>query len=463
MKIVVTNIYAILETDDTELKKALSTKYKCRVPGYQYTPQYRRRSWDGYKQFFSPVTGKFRSGLLPLICKDLDYLEREYTVEDQRTKVSTLDTDIKTLTLRDYQKTLVKDVLDKKRCVLKAPTGSGKTVILAAILKALEGKTGLIFFNKKQLLHQTYKFLTEHGLDVGVAFGDGVDIKPITLCTIQSIDKVLSTHLKTSQFIIFDEIHEFAKGKLSEKVLKSFPEAYFRIGMTATPPSERYAFLNLISTLGLVVEEVTAENLIEEGHLTEPLIQITSLPSLAEVRDGMPYPEVYNKYIIENESRNNAIADLATSILEKPTKNPQKILILTKNLEHAKLLHKLIPGSYKLEGKDSLTDRESVLTKFRDSAESSVIIGTIIFQTGVDIPELTHLINARGLKSEIATLQALGRTLRKHKTKSKVFIYDYIDKAPYLEQHSVARVKSYQSLNFEVEIDGTPIKKRSTN
>jgi superfamily II DNA or RNA helicase len=58
------------------------------------------------------------------------------------------------------------------------------------------------------------------------------------------------------------------------------------------------------------------------------------------------------------------------------------------------------------------------------------------------------------LKSEIATVQALGRTLRKHENKSKVFIYDFIDRAPYLGKHSIQRLRAYKSLNFEVDIHG---------
>ena len=114
----------------------------------------------------------------------------------------------------------------------------------------------------------------------------------------------------------------------------------------------------------------------------------------------------------------------------------------------------MLPGSYKLEGKDSLIQREKMLGEFINTKKPVIMIGTIIFQTGVDIPELTHLINARGLKSEIATIQALGRTLRKHKNKQKVFIYDFIDKAPYLEKHSHKRINSYKSLNFEVKTNG---------
>ena len=137
------------------------------------------------------------------------------------------------------------------------------------------------------------------------------------------------------------------------------------------------------------------------------------------------------------------------------------MLILTKNLRHAEILRNLIPGAYKLEGKDSLESREEILNKFIHDSSSSVMIGTIIFQTGVDIPELTHLINARGLKSEIATIQALGRTLRKHDSKKEVFIYDFLDKVPYLSAHSHSRLLAYKSLNFNIKTHGKTHKKRT--
>ena len=78
------------------------------------------------------------------------------------------------------------------------------------------------------------------------------------------------------------------------------------------------------------------------------------------------------------------------------------------------------------------------------------MIGTKILQTGINIEEITHLINARGLKSEVATIQALGRALRKHKSKKQVYIYDFMDDAKYLQAHSKARKKYYTQENHEV-------------
>jgi superfamily II DNA or RNA helicase len=73
-------------------------------------------------------------------------------------------------------------------------------------------------------------------------------------------------------------------------------------------------------------------------------------------------------------------------------------------------------------------------------------------QTGVNIEEITHFINARGMKSEIATLQALGRALRRHDSKDVVYIYDFLDKEKYLSDHSVARKRHYEKEGHTVKI-----------
>lgn len=445
MKILVDNIYSFLITDDTELKKALEKKYSAKIPGYKYTKQYKSRGWDGTKKFFSSRTGRFGSGILSSIIEDLAYLNRDYTVEDNRTPSPALSPYLSGIEYRDYQKELVEMALEHRGCIVKSPTGSGKTIVLGGILKALEDRTGLIFFTKKQLLLQTYEWLKGQGFDVGIAFGDGVDIKPITLCTSQSIHKVTHTHLNTSEFIIFDEVHEFSKGKLATKIIKSFPKATYRIGMTATVPKERLALMNLRSFLGPVLSEVDVLGLVEEGFLTPPEVHFQKMP---EYKDhsllNTSYQEVYDSYITNNTTRNEKIENICKGI------SVGKVLILVKNLKHLETLKTLIPESLSLEGKDDLTTRKSTIQKFV-SRKKSILIGTTIMQTGIDIPEITHLINARGLKSEIATLQALGRALRIHDTKDKVYIYDFMDEVPYLNTHSKKRLAAYKSLHLEIK------------
>ena len=445
--IIINNSLSILKTDNKKLLTTLEKKYSAKVPGYNYSAAYRKHGWNGEKKFFSSKTGKFGTGLLSHIEEDLTYLGIDYKIEDSRNATHSDDIELPGITLRDYQESMVRSALKAKGCIIKAPTGAGKTLILGGILKALEGKTGLIFFTKKQLLKQTYDDLRKWGIDVGLAFGDCVIIKPMTLCTVQSIDKVIDTHLKTSDFIIFDEVHEFAKGKVATKVIKSFPNAAYRIGMTATVPRDPMSRLNLISGLGRVIEEVDAKGLIDDGFLTEPIIQIIPMKDTGTVEDTeLSYREVYEKFVTENDIRNNMIVELT----EKIQKNRSRTLIIVKDLKHAEILHQRIPNSFKLEGKDDLATRKKTINAFKDD-KVSVLIGTTIMQTGIDIPEITHLINARGLKSEIATLQAMGRALRIHKSKNQVFIYDFFDRAPYLEKHAKERIKSYKSLGLEIK------------
>ena len=56
------------------------------------------------------------------------------------------------------------------------------------------------------------------------------------------------------------------------------------------------------------------------------------------------------------------------------------------------------------------------------------------------------------MKSEIATLQALGRALRRHDSKQKVFVYDFLDKEKYLADHSRARKRHYKREGHEVVV-----------
>ena len=443
MKIIVKNVTSLLKTDNEELLSILRKKYSAKIPGARYSPAY-RRGWDGVKYFITEK-GKFGTGLLPFIEHDLISADLDYSIVDERDPlIDSPCIKVEGLEYRGYQEKLIEQALSAGMGLIEAPTGAGKTIVLAGLLKALEGKHGLIFFTQKSLLEQTYEFLTKYGFDVGRVYGDGTDIKPITLCTVQSVHKVLDSHLDTSEFIIFDEVHEFSKGKLTTKVIKSFPKANYRFGMSATMPRERMAKLNLISYLGSIISDVDVQGLVEDGFLTPPVVTFVNLPEYTDhsLLDST-YVDIYDSHIINNTVRNGKIKKICSNVKEG------KILILVKNLKHLEILRELIPEALTLEGKDDISTRKSTISTFKNE-KHSVLIGTKIMQTGIDIPEITHLINARGLKSEIATLQALGRALRIHESKTKVNIYDFNDMVPYLKEHAASRRRAYKSLKIKV-------------
>ena len=456
MKIEVNTLNSRLITDNPKIIDALYRLYAEKVPGYQYSRAYKNKHWDGFTHFVSKL-GIFKTGLLSRVLEDLNKVganpEVEYT--PSLPSITPNDWELKNFKYYDYQRDFILKAIEEHRGIIKSPTGSGKTLIMAGLVKALAGRKMVILFNAKQLLTQTYEFFTKNcNLDnIGLCCGEGYIYGDTMLCTVQSIEKILDTHLKETEVLMVDECHEFANGKTTLAAIRAFHKAQYRIGFTATPQSFHIPKYNLEGALGPVWEVVDTSGLIDSGKLTKPVIQLINRPYNASgIDDNMSYTEVYHSYISANDSRNNIIKDIVNEIKQKNKKS--RILILTKSLDHGRALEDLLrDGDVQfLEGATSLGERYKSIAKFRRATGSSVIIGTKILQTGINIEEITHFINARGMKSEIATLQALGRALRRHETKEKVYIYDFMDKEKYLKEHSYSRKQHYEKEGHEVII-----------
>ena len=156
MEVHVNTINSTLVTDNPKLIRALVELYSFKVPGAEYSPQYKRHSWDGKKKFFSKK-GQFKTGLLERVLEDLKKVEASPKILDNRKIViDHKDYDLEKFTYYDYQEKTIQKALEKKRLVVKAPTGAGKTLIIAGLVKALEGKKMVLLFNAKQLLTQKY-------------------------------------------------------------------------------------------------------------------------------------------------------------------------------------------------------------------------------------------------------------------------------------------------------------------
>jgi len=455
MRIHVNTLKSRLDTDNPELLDAIYRLYSEKAPGYQYSAAYKRRQWDGNVHFVSK-NGTFRTGLLSRILVDLKKIncEPEIIYENSIKEEKTNDWQLSKFTYYDYQEALILTALKEKRGIVKAPTGSGKTLIMAGLVKALAGRKMVLLFNAKQLLTQSYDFLTKTcGMDnIGLCFGEGYIYGDIMLCTVQSIEKILDTHLEEAEVLMVDECQEFGNGKTTLAALNAFPRAVYRFGFTATPPSDSIPKLNLEGSLGPVWSFVNTAELVESGKLTKPIIQLIDRPyTCSGLDEDMSYLEVYETYIVNNELRNNIIKEIVNDIKKQNKKS--RILVLTKSLAHGRALENLLGDNCEfLQGCDSIGERYNAISRFRGCGDTSILIGTKILQTGVNIEEITHFINVRGMKSEIATIQALGRALRRHDSKDKVFIYDFMDKEKYLREHSNARKRHYTKEGHEVII-----------
>jgi len=452
MKIRVGIIDSLIETDNPQIIKVLSDKWAFPVQGYQFTPAYRRRGWDGKKRFITPA-GRFKTGLLPAILEDLAKINctpeiiKEYLIGGKRT----FQTSIKEFKLFDYQEKAVGDAIKSERALILSPTGSGKTLILASLLTAFPDKKVVVLFDERSILTQTFDYLTKKcGFkDVGINLGGDYKNGRIMLSTVQSIEKIFDSHLNESEVLIVDEVHKFCRGEVAVAAIQSFPNASYRFGFTATLPDDPIGQLTLRGAFGSIITTKTTQDLISEQKLAKPVIQIIEYKDdLSEQDMTDSYANLYEKFIVNSKKRNRLIIDLAAKI---SASNPTaKVCILVKNLAHLEILRRAIPNSYTLEGINSISERKESIKGFIKSKDAAFLIGTKVLQTGINIEEITHLINARGLKDKIPTIQGLGRGMRKMDGKSSVMVYDFMDEIPYMNDHSKQRIKHYRKEGHDI-------------
>ena len=162
------------------------------LTGSEYNPKYVQGKWDGKRHLFNKRDHRFPTGLLAPVLKVLKENKINYSAKDLRTiPKPTLKIKSPKISLRNYQKTAIEKALEHKRGVLEMATGSGKTMVAAAIIAKLN-HPAVFFVHTRELLYQTKEFFEQIlGTDIGQV-GDGVvQIHPVTVATIQTVIRAL--------------------------------------------------------------------------------------------------------------------------------------------------------------------------------------------------------------------------------------------------------------------------------
>jgi superfamily II DNA or RNA helicase len=168
----------------------------------------------------------------------------------------------------------------------------------------------------------------------------------------------------------------------------------------------------------------------------------------------LSYPKVYKRYIVGDPDRNAIITKLSEALSRDPKNS---LLVLVKQILHGKSLEDEIEGSMFLSGSMSNKKRKAGLDALR-SNELRTAIATSIFDEGLDVKRLNCLILGGSGKSSTRALQRIGRVIRTFDyddgtKKDKAYIFDFIDSARYISEHSRSRMKIYkEESEFEVKI-----------
>jgi len=395
--------------------------------------------WEKPESLYDPYEKTFPVGVLPRVKKFLNSQGYRVRVKDERklrgAKLNSVWNP--EYTMRRYQQRAVKTALKNKMGVLALPVGSGKTIVGLRIIHEV-GHAALIVVHTKELLYQWAEKVREVlGIEPGIVGDNKWEEREITIAMIQTLlsrgaDKLQNEYA----LLMFDECHRTSAAEKFYQLGLSLPQIY-RYGLSATPWRRvKGEEIKIEAVVGPIIFEVRAEDLINEKFLAKPKFEVityeSTMPSFSE-----RYKELYEDMIMNNEERNRAIVKKAVELARKG----HRVLIDVKRIEHGKILKEMLAeNGIKAEFLSSESpNRWEILEEFKEG-RIPVLISTLL-KEGVDIPEISAIILAGGGKSDIMTIQTIGRALRP-KTGMKAVIVDVQDDDPLLFTHFIERQKA---------------------
>jgi len=267
-------------------------------------------------------------------------------------------------------------------------------------------------------------------------------------------------------------------GTMMRQICDLCINATWRFGFTGTLPTDPLEVRTIISGIGPVVNEVKASDLMEKGHVTNLKIMIPFISynktivkeKIAKylLEDGIteetlkkdiPINAYFNaeKKFIENYIPR---LKLITKIVKSRLRKDENILILANTLKFGKnvckVLNHLIKNEYNelyyISGEMNELDRKKIRQSMEEGSKIVIVATTSLFSTGISIKNLHTAIFSNMGKSKIKTIQSIGRTLRKHNTKSTATVFDLVDNLKYSNKHAKERLMFYSEEEYDHNI-----------
>ena len=447
------------------------------VPGYQFTPQFKAKLWNGKINLYNVNTRLIYRGLIKHIisfAQDRNYsctydsvYNNEFSLSEAKQFIDSLNLNLEP---RDYQTDAFVHAIRNKRTLLLSPTASGKSLIIYLILRYLHDqknhRKSLIIVPTTSLVAQLASDFSNYGYNSDLfvhriySGQDKETEKPIVISTWQSLYKLPKKYFEQYDSVIGDECHLF-KAKSLMNIMENLTNTKYRIGTTGTLDGTKTHKLVLEGLFGPVYKVTTTKELMDQKHIADFNIKCLLLqhsPARRLAAKNFNYPQEI-EYLVLSDSRNNFISNLALSL----TGNT---LILYQYVDkHGKILYdKIIQNIDKnrkvffVYGKTEVELREEIRSIVEKETNSIIVASYAVFSTGINIKNLHNIIFASPSKSRVRNLQSIGRGLRKSETKISATLFDIADdlrhkkKNNYTLNHFFNRIQIYSEEKFNFKI-----------
>nr|MCG2868344.1 DEAD/DEAH box helicase [Candidatus Nanopusillus sp.] len=400
------------------------------------------------------------------------------TIANFRTKpfanLQFYDVNLKSFEMRDYQISSIKswiiDVNISGNGIIKAPTGSGKSVIaILAVLEMLKNKPNskiVYVVNSTTLLKQFQNFAKKEDLPFVLVSGEinelqkgqKSDFIALSVSYYYSQKKKgknenLKELINNSDLIIIDEAHHTPANMIKSLLLDS-PNS-LRLGLSATPIREDGRELEILGLLGKISYSIEYQELVQKRYLV-PLEYLQFTPKISK--------KIYDKLKnIEQSHAEEPFAKLYSAILRMFEQSPytnqqiiQKIkelnkfpaLVIVRRINIARKLSELLnQEGITADWVSSKTPLEQRMEKIEalKSGKLKILISTSLADEGLDIPELKLVVLLSQGKSRIKLIQRIGRVMRPALNKEKGYVLDIAYNADIFQRQVSKRIKFVSS------------------
>ena len=367
------------------------------------------------------------------------------------------------VSLRPYQTRGVDWLARRKRGIVCAPAGSGKTLIAAG---ALEKVATAVPRDRKVLVGWTCFTIEQR--DQALAALERFP-RIAELCEVKVECYASGIDWSDRDVLIVDEAHHSPSDQLSKQIL-ACPGA--RWGFTATPwgdDPDRNKFLSEmfggecltisreevahnVAPVRIIMHDETdpgLQPLIDDEieHTFNKRIRWWTLQKKEEweLRAICTWQACITIGIVNNKERNAAAIRLAKDHAADST------IILVNQIEHGKSLAKQIPGAKPCYSKMGSKSRRDTLEAFK-AGDLKCLVATSLLEEGADLPRAAVLIVVSGGRSARKAEQTSGRIARIFPGKTHGICHDFSDARvhPCMANHAKRRMQTYRKLGYEI-------------